>query len=136
MCTKHCSSPYEPIHLHAVKYYLFMSISNGMLVMIQFYIGSINASSSNRFCFWNLLQIAIQIPIPCLFCKCSKLFITQLHHEMACSNAVHLTLLQPSRGRSASRSPRSRSASRSRSRSPVMANFLSNRLLCRQEHSC
>ena len=45
--------------------------------------------------------------------------LTMLHRENGLFSAVHLTLLQPSRGRSASRSPRSRSASRSRS--PVMS---------------
>ena len=83
------------------------------------YLSATNTSLRNEFCLWNLLQIAIKIPILCLFCKYSKLVITTLHHENCLFNAVHSTLLQPSRGRSASRSPRSRCASRSRS--PVMS---------------
>jgi hypothetical protein len=53
MCN-HCSSPYEPIQLHAVKCYLFMP-----LCVSKWYVSydtvschAINTLLRNKFCFW------------------------------------------------------------------------------------
>uniref|UniRef100_A0A0A9HMC9 Uncharacterized protein n=1 Tax=Arundo donax TaxID=35708 RepID=A0A0A9HMC9_ARUDO len=46
----------------------FMCISNGPVSLVgNLYHSTNKVALINGFCLWNLLQIAIKIPIPCLF---------------------------------------------------------------------